>query len=48
MESSTNRQVIQLTSLNECFTCRVCNGYLIDATTIPECLHTCNFSLYLV
>ncbi|KAK3698103.1 hypothetical protein QZH41_017523 [Actinostola sp. cb2023] len=32
---------ISLSQLNEHITCRLCKGYLIDATTIVECLHTC-------
>jgi len=24
-------------------TCRLCSGYLIDATTVVECLHSCEF-----
>ncbi|XP_064602249.1 polycomb group RING finger protein 3-like [Liolophura sinensis] len=31
---------IQLKSVNQHITCRLCKGYLIDATTITECLHT--------
>ncbi|XP_015781543.1 polycomb complex protein BMI-1 [Tetranychus urticae] len=31
---------ISLKSLNDHITCHICNGYLIDATTITECLHT--------
>ena len=30
----------QLRSLNEMITCKICHGYLVDATTITECLHT--------
>ncbi len=29
-----------LTDLNEMITCKICRGYLIDATTVTECLHT--------
>ncbi|KAJ6215532.1 hypothetical protein RDWZM_010032 [Blomia tropicalis] len=29
-----------LNSLNHCITCRLCNGYLINATAVTECLHT--------
>ncbi|XP_050310463.1 polycomb group protein Psc-like [Anthonomus grandis grandis] len=29
-----------VSDLNECITCKLCNGYFIDATTIIECLHT--------
>lgn len=31
---------IKLSDLNEFISCPVCQGYLIDATTINECLHT--------
>lgn len=27
--------------INQHVTCKLCAGYLIDATTITECLHTC-------
>jgi len=30
----------QLRTLNEMITCKICHGYLVDATTITECLHT--------
>ena len=30
----------QLRTLNEMITCKICSGYLIDATTVTECLHT--------
>ena len=29
-----------LRSLNEMITCKICQGYLVDATTVTECLHT--------
>lgn len=32
---------IKLWDINAHITCRLCNGYLIDATTVTECLHTC-------
>uniref|UniRef100_UPI00358F74AB polycomb group RING finger protein 3 isoform X2 n=1 Tax=Myxine glutinosa TaxID=7769 RepID=UPI00358F74AB len=31
---------IKLKSLNDHITCPLCHGYLIDATTVTECLHT--------
>lgn len=31
---------IKLSELNEFISCPVCQGYLIDATTVNECLHT--------
>ncbi len=36
---------IRLKSLNPHITCKICRGYLIDATTVTECLHTCMRSL---
>ncbi len=36
---------IRLKSLNPHITCKICRGYLIDATTVTECLHTCMHSL---
>ena len=34
-----NKKIL-LKDLNDVITCRLCEGYLIDATTITECLHT--------
>nr|ACO15276.1 Polycomb group RING finger protein 3 [Caligus clemensi] len=31
---------IELRDINEMITCKICQGYLIDATTVTECLHT--------
>lgn len=31
---------IKLKSLNPHISCKICKGYLIDATTVTECLHT--------
>lgn len=31
---------IRLKTLNNHITCKICKGYLIDATTVTECLHT--------
>lgn len=31
---------IKLKTLNVHITCKICRGYLIDATTVTECLHT--------
>lgn len=33
-------QTVKLRELNTFITCGICDGYLIDATTITECLHT--------
>ena len=35
-----NEKKILLRDVNNFITCYLCNGYLIDATTITECLHT--------
>ena len=32
--------------LNQFIVCGLCDGYLIDATTVAHCLHSCMFSLY--
>lgn len=31
------------TELNEFISCIICKGYLIDATTVVECLHSCKY-----
>ncbi|KAK4806814.1 hypothetical protein QYF61_005610 [Mycteria americana] len=36
---------IKLWDINAHITCHLCNGYLIDATTVTECLHTCKAAL---
>jgi len=33
-------RTIKLKTLNPYITCKICSGYLIDATTVTECLHT--------
>lgn len=35
------QNTVKMQGINEHITCRLCAGYLIDATTITECLHTC-------
>lgn len=35
------KQKVNHAKLSELFTCRLCNKYLRDATTICECLHSC-------
>lgn len=32
-----------LKSINLSITCHLCEGYLIDATTLVDCLHSCKF-----
>lgn len=34
---------VSLVDCNVYITCKICKGYLIEATTIVECLHTCKF-----
>ena len=34
---------VRLKTVNVHITCFLCKGYLIDATTITECLHTCEY-----
>lgn len=36
---------LKIKDLNEHIVCYLCAGYFIDATTITECLHTCEFKL---
>ncbi|KAK7595174.1 hypothetical protein V9T40_001607 [Parthenolecanium corni] len=33
-------RIIKIRTLNPHITCKICHGYLIDATTVTECLHT--------
>lgn len=39
--SQQNSNKIPLKLVNSHITCSICNGYLIDATTLVECLHSC-------
>jgi hypothetical protein len=32
---------VRLSDVNAYISCVLCKGYLIDATTVTECLHTC-------
>lgn len=36
---------VKLKTVNPHITCTLCKGYLVEATTITECLHTCKCSL---
>lgn len=36
---------LKIKDLNEHIVCYLCAGYFIDATTITECLHTCEYEL---
>jgi hypothetical protein len=40
---SQNRSRRRLKDLNDIITCSICNGYLIEATTINDCLHACEY-----
>lgn len=35
------QNTVRMRGINEHITCSLCAGYLIEATTITECLHTC-------
>ena len=37
---STGERKINICDINEMITCKICSGYLVDATTVTECLHT--------
>lgn len=37
---------IPLKFVNAHITCSICKGYLIDATTLVECLHSCEFHCF--
>lgn len=36
---------VKLKTVNTHITCTLCRGYLIEATTITECLHTCKYGI---
>jgi len=37
-----------LQELNPHIMCALCAGYLVDATTIIECLHSCKYRVYML
>lgn len=39
-------KLIKLKTLNCHITCKICRGYLVDATTVTECLHTCKYKKF--
>lgn len=39
---------VLLNTVSQQITCFLCKGYLIDATTIVECLHSCKFLVFLI
>lgn len=44
-ESPYKPSKVLLSSGNPYITCNLCKGYLIDATTIVECLHSCEYRI---
>lgn len=38
---------VKLKHVNEHLVCFLCRGYLVDATSITECLHTCEYRILL-
>ena len=48
MSGQSGGQRVCLARLNEHLTCKLCDGYFIDATTIIECLHSCTVSFYYI
>ena len=38
---------IDLQTVNPYLICALCDGYLIDATTLVECLHSCKCFLFM-
>lgn len=38
-----DNKLIELIELNSFVVCGICNGYLIRATTITECMHSCKW-----
>lgn len=44
VEQKSNK--IPLRLVNAHITCNICEGYLIDATTLVECLHSCKYILH--
>lgn len=41
--ATCNPKRVLMDDVNSFITCNLCKGYLIDATTIVECLHTCEY-----
>lgn len=44
--TTTLKSKVLLDNVIPFITCNLCKGYLIDATTIVECLHTCKLNLF--
>jgi len=41
LKQKDNKVVLKISNLNDHLVCPICHGYVINATTITECLHTC-------
>ena len=41
---NSNTSSVRLSDLNPHLLCALCGGYYVDATTVIECLHSCEFS----
>ncbi|KAL1464967.1 hypothetical protein WDU94_004565 [Cyamophila willieti] len=37
------RPLVKLTDVNPYILCVLCRGYIVDATSIAECLHSCKY-----
>lgn len=37
---------VSIKTVSPQITCNLCKGYLIDATTIVECLHSCKYNTF--
>ena len=42
----SNLVKLNITDLNQYLTCGLCSGYLYEASTVTECMHTCKFLLF--
>lgn len=41
-QTRSNRRKVK--DFNDSITCTLCSGYLIEATTVNDCLHTCEYT----
>ena len=46
LRTFSQQNTVTMCDINQHVTCKLCAGYLIDATTITECLHTCKSVCY--
>jgi hypothetical protein len=44
-ETPPMRAGLNLPDINPNLMCALCGGYLIDATTVVECLHSCKYTI---